>query len=297
MSKTEDPEFDTGEFIRLMKAAPARALLSQPVDRNDRSDKVEMVEESRAYRVDPAKADPNTVFIDGIQHAVRVASRDSRPVYLLYVAAGCVDVDLKPIARMEKVVVACAATDVDWILEICPHAPVRRLAVGAPPEIARHAHNLLGQMRDKLEKDLLEEVIDLGCAPIVVDGALYGRPVIGGLSGLAKTMNTQWMEDETILWTLFAGWRSPIFKIPSGIGHGADRYSCYTRLHNPSNSEWSHGLVRLESFEQEALESLCATAFKQRQAPGDDRRWDRHLRTVRGVEEMLRMMRPLAFTT
>jgi hypothetical protein len=131
----------------------------------------------------------------------------------------------------------------------------------------------------------------------VVDGSLVARPIRDRVVGVVKTTNRRYLPDESVLWGLPAGWRSPRFKIPEGSQNvGAPRYSCYLRLHDASRQAWNFGLIRLETFDLDLLEPLCALALEERQPAGSlDRRYDRHLAGVRAVEDLLRARRPSIF--
>lgn len=140
-------------------------------------------------------------------------------------------------------------------------------------------------------------VVDAGVGPLVCDGSLLARPQSPLLNGVVKSTRTKYYKDETVLYGMPQGWRSPIFRIPSGSdGCPVDRYSCYVRLHDARFHAWTHGLIRLETFDPAQLEPLAARALvERRSASSGDGRWDRHLLSVATTEKVLRSRRPDVF--
>ena len=114
---------------------------------------------------------------------------------------------------------------------------------------------------------------------------------------MVKSTRTKYYKDETVLYGMPQGWRSPMFRIPSGSdGCPVDRYSCYVRLHDARFHAWTHGLIRLKTFDPAQLDALAARALVERQsAQSGDCRWDRHRLSVATTEKVLRSRRPDVF--
>lgn len=241
-------------------------------------------------------------YADGVQAIRCVAWRARRPINLAYCAAGAVLDRSTVVGMTERLFLAASTADHDWVRALPGELPVLWVTTDAPPEVAGALHDAVAGLRAHLEDTLVEDLISAGTAnpdrPLVVDGDLrsfarhrHGAAVVG----VVKTHRTRWLPDETQLWSLREGWRSPRFRIPAGAGVGVERYSCYLRLRGGDDRPWSFGLIRLEATTLDQLDGLCATAFGLRQGPSaPDGRWDRQLSPVRAVEEWLATRRPVA---
>jgi len=287
---------DLREFFHAVGIfSPSRALTEAPAIRTECDVPVGMLD------TDPAEivCAPIEVegFIDGVQAALCVTYRGHRPVYLTYVAAGVGSADGRLLAVKERLEVLHSQLDSEWVGTIASGIRTVELAETRPDELASAAIAVLGGERETMERSLIEDVVDVRNANLVVDGSLVGRPVRRQLLGVVKTTMRRYLADESVLWGLPTGWRSPRFVIPSGSqGVRAPRYSCYLRLHDASRQAWNFGLVRLETFDLDLLEPLAALALAERQPAGShDRRYDRHLSGVRATEDLLRARRPSVF--
>ena len=128
------------------------------------------------------------------------------------------------------------------------------------------------------------------------DGSLVGRSVDPRVVGIVKTTARRYMADETELWRLPKGWRSARFSIPAGNDMGVERHSCYVRLHDARRRPWDFALIRVETFDPDLCEPVAALALTDAQdGSRSDARWDRHLRGVRCVEDLMRARRPAIF--
>jgi hypothetical protein len=296
MSAQENDIIDLREFFHALGSfSPSRALTEAPAIRTECDVPVEMID------TDPAEitATPIEVegFIDGVQAALCVTYRAHRPVYLTYVAAGVGSTEGRLLAVKERLEVLHSQLDTEWVETIASGIQTVELTETRPDELASAAIAVLGGERETMERSLVEEIVDTRNANLVVDGSLVGRPVRRQLLGVVKTTMRRYLPDESVLWGLPVGWRSPRFVIPSGSqGVRAPRYSCYLRLHDASHQAWNFGLIRLETFDLDQLEPLCALALVERQPAGShDRRYDRHLAGVRATEDLLRARRPTVF--
>jgi hypothetical protein len=153
----------------------------------------------------------------------------------------------------------------------------------------------IGSSRDDVERTVVNDLIRRdGAGVVVVDGSVMTRARSNRIVGVVKTLRSRYLTDESVVWGLPRGWRSPRFAI------GDDdriRYSCYVQLVDKHDGAWNLGLIRLEAFDVELLEPLAALCLGEAQtASGGDPRWDRHLGSMRAVEEFLRARRPAAFT-
>lgn len=298
LPRTQHGPHDLRQLFRAVgRFSGQRALNSDPIERTEQDVPVEMLEEARV----PVTGAPLEVsaFVDGVQASLVVAFRAHRPVYLSYTAAGAVGLRAKPLGLRERLEIVCSGLDREWVEGLGSSVPIHELAAEQPQEIEREAIALLGATRDLLERDLVGEFCASRSGVVVLDGSLAARPHDSCLVGVVKTVRRRYLADEgAILYGMPAGWRSPIFKIPAGsAGAALDRYSCYVRLHSAEHQGWSFGLIRLESHDPDLLEPLAARCLKERQsAGGGDARWDRHLQSVRAVEDFLRARRPEVFS-
>jgi hypothetical protein len=288
--------YDLREFFHALGYfSTSRALTEAPPVRLECDVPVEMID------TDPALIDAVPLvaagFVDGIQNAVCVTYRGHRPVYLTYVAAGAGSSDGRLVTVRERLQVVVSQVDAEWLREIGTPIPSVELVEDRPDEVASAALSLLAGDREALERAVVSSLADGDTGHVVVDGSLVARPIRDRVVGVVKTTNRRYLPDESVLWGLPAGWRSPRFKIPEGSQNvGAPRYSCYLRLHDASRQAWNFGLIRLETFDLDLLEPLCALALEERQPAGSlDRRYDRHLAGVRAVEDLLRARRPSIF--
>jgi hypothetical protein len=248
----------------------------------------------------PVTADPLVPagFVDGIQAALQVVHRDHRPVYLNYIAAGAVAADGRLLRIDEALYASGSFVDEEWFTSVGTSVPWRNLKAHRGDELPAEALSMLASTRDDAERELVEGLAATCDGSLVVDGSLTSRPVVPTLVGVVKTTRRRYLPDETLLWGMPAGYRSPRFVLPAGSqGVRVPRYSCYLRLHDANERAWDFGLIRLEAFDLELLEPLAAMALAERQSSRSrDSRYDRHLAGVRAVEDTLRAHRPPVFT-
>lgn len=285
---------DLRPFLRAMGGTPTRAPLDVP-ERDEPDDPAELLEEAPQKVATPPASE--AVFIDGIQLSTVLTYRSHRPVTLVAAAAGAVDANMEPQYVVENYEVLCGRDDLDWIVEReCPLAVRVVCDSREPVEVERATAADLRAARDGLEILVTADMLDdLGDGhSVVVDGHLAGRPADHRLTGVIKSTNSRLLQDESVLWDLPEGWRSPKFKVPTNHGGpSAQRYSCYVRLRPASNRPWSYGLVRVETYDPDLLDQAAATALAFRQPAGThDTRGDRHLAPIAMVERWLRSRRP-----
>jgi hypothetical protein len=242
---------------------------------------------------------PVVGFVDGIQAAICVTYRSHRPVYLTYVAAGAAGSEGRLLALRERMNVTASHLEREWLSDLDVLIPTVELAEERPDELAAAARQNLAGDRETLERVVIDEMLSTPGPALVVDGNLVGRPTQDRVVGVVKTTQRRYLADESVLWGLPAGWRSPRFMIPAGSqGVRVPRYSCYVRLHDASRLAWNFGLIRLEAFKPELLDPLAALSLAERQPAGSrDSRFDRHLAGVRAVEDLLRARRPTVFAS
>ena len=238
-----------------------------------------------------------SAFVDGVQSSLVLTYRDHRPIYLNFTGAAAVSEDLNAVAIRERLQLVASIDDREWASSLKSTVPAIFLPSNRPDEVERLAVASLAGDRESLERTLIEELVVKSHLPLVLDGSLVGRPIDKRLTGVVKSTNRRYLPEEDVLYGLKAGWRSPRFRIPAG-SHGveADRYSCYLRLFDATQNTWNFGLVRLETFDNAMLDPLAALCLTQRQNPrSGDARGDRHLRTVRACETLLRARRPAVY--
>lgn len=304
----QTPRYDLMGLLQRTGRASNGGTLQFPEERTDSTTGVELIE-SEPVKISAAPAKV-WAFLDGIQNQVLLTYRNHRPVVLAYAAAGAAG---NPSGRTggggaelvglsERLALVCAQADLDWLTSVntvTPPLPISPVPDGTPPEVTRVVLEQVARMRAACEIDLRNRL--LAEAPLdhllVLDGSLLGSETDTRLAAVVKTTATRYLNDESLLYGLPAGWRSPIFKLPTS-GGTAERYSAYVRLHSAAAHEWSFGLIRVESFYPEIIDALAARTMIERQgAASGDGRWDRHLVSVATCEKLLRARRPVVFST
>jgi hypothetical protein len=271
-----------------------RGLLSSPIERIEPENPAELLDDGPSA----VSSEPLAVaaFVDGIQAAVAVSYHEHRPSYLLYTAGGAVDGRYDPVGLREELVLVCSSLDLEWAHGLGGGVPIEVANGQSPAEIDTEAMALLAGKREAAERELQVELTEQDITPIVVDGSLIGRSG-EGVVGVVKTMRHRYLADESCLYGLGTGWRSPRFAIKPGAGGGGEvRYSAYVRLFDATNAPWDFGLIRIESFDPDILDSVAAMCLAERQSGhSGDGRWDRHILGVRRCEEFMRSRRPAVF--
>lgn len=282
--------YDLRTFFAELGGVRAHTLGTPSNERKDTTATVEMLDEDCAEIVcDPLKV---IGYADGIQASSCIAYRGHRPIYLSYVAAGCVDENLNLVEIAESLFLLCSTEDADYLLGVSQGIPVQTVNETDPMEVERLVREAVQENRDRLEHKVIQKVASLG--PVLVDGELQHYKHTN-LVGVAKTLGTRYLPDESVLLGLPQGWRSPRFSITHQ--NNTTRYSCYLRLLNAGEQSWNYGLVRLEVLDETLLEPLAALCLKQSQnATSNDPRFDRHLKGVRGCEQVLKARKPAAFS-
>lgn len=289
----DNNQIDLKPFLRAMGGIVTRGALDVP-EREEPEIPAELLD-AKPSKVNGTPYD-KAVFIDGIQSASIVNYRSHRPITLMAASAGAIDQDMNPVKVLEDLEVICANEDVTWVQNVgCP-VPVRGVTKETDPvtverAIAADLKTVRDQQEIQLAVDLLNELDEE--TRIFVDGHLANRPGDERLAGIVKTTNTRLLTDESVLWGLPEGWRSPRFLMPPHHGGVSDqRYSCYVRMRDASNSPWSFGLIRVESFNPDQLDDIAATALAYRQPSGThDARGDRHIAPIARAEKWMRSRR------
>lgn len=301
MSDTQNPAplpaYDLRRLFKAIGGVGTGGPSAGAVERTDATATVNMLdEEPVALTGTPIDVQG---FVDGIQANIHLTYRHGRPVVLTYAAAGAVartaQGRIKGVALRESLNILASFADHEWLGELNTDIPVVALVGDTPPEMELGVAEHIGATRDSLERDIVSELVERGDGrAIVVDGSIMGRPVDQRVVGVTKSVATRYLADETRLFTLPQGWRSPRFSIR---GVGAPRWSCYVQLADKNRGAWNLGLIRLETFDPDILDAVGMMALAERQGPrSGDARWDRHLAGVRAVEEFLRSKRPAVFS-
>lgn len=293
-------QYDLRSFLRRIKGFHGgRALTTTPLERPPADSPVELLDADNVV----VSADPMDVvaFVDGIQASIYLTHRQHRPIYMTWTAAGAVGAGPRIVGLEEQMAIVCSTMDRDWVKENNAEGfPVRELAALYPPDVEGEAAAMLGQTREGLERHLVDRMLIDEVGTLVLDGSLIARPNDRRLVGVVKTMGKRYLPDESFLWRLPVGSRSPRFKIlprtPGASIGGVPRYSCYVRLFDATYAAWNFGMVRLETFDPELLDTLAARCLLERQGVHSlDPRADRHLASVRATEDVLRARRPVIF--
>lgn len=299
MSSSPAPLYDLRELFRHIGAPQGGGLTAAPIERNDFTARVEVVDARCEKLAGPPL--PVHAFVDGVQSSLVLTYREHRPVYLAYQAAGAVGSGARLVGLRERLAIIASVADTDWVAARNAGArpvPVQTLTSTRPFDVERDAYQAVGDWRDRLERELVEELVATAPEALVVDGSLRDRPNEPRLHGVVKDVgSSRYLKDESEVMALPAGWRSSTFCIPAGVGGGRiDRYSCYVRLHDASHRAWNFGMVRLEAYDPSTLTALGVRAMSERQSPrSGDGRWDRHLASVSTTEKVLRSRRPTVF--
>jgi len=289
--------FDLRALFRSVgRFSPQRGLLSTPIERVEPDVPAELLD-SECSRVNASACEVGA-FVDGIQAAASIAYIDHRPVYLIYVAAGAVGPSYRPVGLREELFLACGTVDRQWADQLDGGVPIEELLCATPIEIETAALKLLAGRREANERELTVALGEQEVGNIIVDGSLSGRGSDPALMGVVKSLRHRYLADESCLFGLRAGWRSPRFKIPAGVaGGGVDRFSAYVRMVDASRAPWDFGLIRVETFDPDLIDGLAARCLSERQGSrSGDSRWDRHIAGVHKCEEFLRARRPSIFT-
>jgi hypothetical protein len=279
-------------FKSLGRFGAVRALDVSPTERSKSDEDIAVFDELPVAVAGPALSVEG--FLDGIQATLCVTHRVQRPIYLYYCAAAVLGGAAAVVGLREELSLLCSDKDAEWLSSLEGGLPIDQLADDTPPELERAAHRLVGLARDNMERSLVRDLLEEGCGTLVVDGSLTGRPTDTRLVGVVKTTASQWLDDESSLWSLEEGFRSARFLV-RGKDH-VERYSCYLQMTDKGDSAWNSGLIRLETFDADLLEPLAVLCLNERQGSlSGDRRWDRHLGSVAAVEKFLRSRRPDVF--
>lgn len=290
---TSTQGYDLRKLMRAIGGGFTRGLIDTPADRPMPEDPAELLDDDcREVTAAPLGV---AAYVDGTQAALALTYRAHRPVYLVHVAAGAVDASHHPIAVREQLFVCCSKADLD---EVCMLDGIGDLEIDVledelPYAVAAAAHAVLAGHREAAERHLVEDLVDQGYTPILVDGSISGRGP--HVVGVVKTTRRRYLADESVLYRLPPGWRSPRFKIAAEAG-GPDRYSAYVRMVDASGAPWDFGLIRVETFDPETIDALAARALAERQGSSrGDHRWDRQLTAIRRCEELLKGRQPWVF--
>jgi hypothetical protein len=285
-----EAQVDLRAMLRDIGGLPPGGAISS-VDLRDHDGTVEMLEESSRKVV--SKPSLISGWVDGVQASRPVTWVNQRPVQLAWVAAGAASTEGKPAVAHRKLWLGCAAEDRAFAQSIAHGADVETESTCDPLELSKALTAQVGAQREILERRAVSDLIKNSDGLVVADGPIVARSQDQRVVGVVKSHATRYLADHTSLYKLPSGWRSAAFKVSA---RGLERFSSYVRLHDATSRWWDFGLLRLETFDPEILDGLAAAVLKERQYQGSrDGRWDRHLATVRWVEDWLRSGRPPIF--
>lgn len=285
-------DVDLRSLLRELGGIPPGGAISS-VDLTDHDGSVELVEH-KATKVSAPPA-PIAGWIDGVQASRAITWVNQRPVQLAWTAAGAATSEGRPVANDATLWIGCSTEDENYCTTIAHGAEIQAERVSDPLELAKALNAQVSAERERLERLIVTKLADSDQGLVVADGPVVARTRRPQVVGVVKSHAVRYLEQEGMkeLYRLPAGWRSAAFKIS---GRGGERFSSYLRLHDPSSRWWDFGLIRLEVFNLEHLDGLAAAVLAERQYQGSkDGRWDRHLGTIRWVEEWLRGLRPNIF--
>lgn len=261
------------------------------VDLRDHDGEVDMLEE-KPVKVTSAPAVVSG-WVDGVQATRPLTWVEQRGVALSWAAAGAAHTQGLGGEIESRLWIGCSAVDEEYANEIAHGAEVRPVPDDDPMTVATALFDQVAGERELLERLVVDRVAGAAPGLIVCDGPIVARTRHPRVCGVVKGHHTRYLDDHAALYRLPAGWRSPIFKIS---GRGGERFSCYVRLQNAERRWWDFGLLRLETFDPDIVDAFSAAVLAERQVQGSaDGRWDRHLGTIKWVEEWLRARRPVLF--
>lgn len=289
--------YDLRTVVKAMGTGPLqRGLVSEPIERPVPSDPAALLDKhSRQVTAEPIDL---VGAVDGIQAAVTLTWRAQRPTYLQYAAAGAMACDGQAVGLREELSIVCSAQDREWAVAHADGIPVTDLGDTEIGDVERLAWRGLAASRERLEYAMATGLLEQSDKVVLIDGGLSRLPASARLGGVVKTMSYRYLGDESCLYMLKPGWRSPRFIIAAGSqGCPHERYSAYLRLRDAGQAPWQYGLVRLETFDPELIDPLAARCLRERQGMGSlDPRGDRHLAVVLACEQFLRARRPFLFS-
>jgi hypothetical protein len=267
-------------------AAPSRSTTPRPV--------VEIVDPDLA----PIVGDPVPVvgYLDGCQASRILTYREHRPLVLWWAAAAVVAPGrpLRCLGLAEAVALSCSYVDGAWAASLPGGVPVEAVDAVAPWEVEAAIANVIDDRRRTFEIGLSAEVA-AGVGVVLVDGDLRAKPHRPDLVACAKTFDGVYLADESSVFSLAEGWRSPIMRLPAMRQSEADRYSAYVRLFDATHDWWGFGLVRIETRAPSLIDGVAALCVANRQPLGIDRR-ENQLASIAAVEAFLKSRRPPLFT-
>ena len=289
------------DLPRLLKHLNYNSSLSQSAlenyERLPLGSEIEIVDDSS--KIINEKASLISGFIDGIQGIKILGFRDLRPYALTYASAGCTDNLANLLVFSENISLKCTELDKEWAENLPGNVPVRTVDFESVWNVGPRLVEDLAADRVKLEHGVAAETLNkVRDGLLVIDGSLVGHPYDERMIGVVKTMHQQYLSDESFLESLKENYRSLVFKIPAGFkGSTRDRYSCYLKLFPLNNSHVSYGLVRVEVFSLDMLDTACAAILADRQSiMSADKRYDRHLSGVSVCESVLKSKKPSFFS-
>lgn len=294
MTTEPGPQYDLRSLFKAVGRVGGRVGDVAAVERKESEEAVELID-SNPLQIDRDTLADVAGFVDGIQAHMHLTHRERRPVAMYYVAAGALERGANAVALVERLKLQCGEADKDWLEGLGSNIPIELLGGDTPPEMEISAVQAVGKARDSAERAVIDDLLARGGKGLIaVDGSLLARPRADRLVGIVKTTRSRYLSDERVIWNLQHGWRSPRFTIGTG---NTLRYSCYVQLVEKGDGAWNLGLIRLESFDPNHLEPMAAVCLAEVQSGSSgDPRWDRHLGSVRAVEEFLRARRPRPFT-
>ena len=291
-----DNTIDIRDLLNSVGSSSFERALLAPVVKRTKPDFPSILLENNSKKVE---VEPLAVsgFMDGIQASLCLKYISHRPVYLSYACAGVISGDKNLDSVKESLELVISQEELDWY-EGLNFSMKKYVVPSNDPEVIEHlAATRLSETRNELELASIAGNLESVSGYLVVDGGLVGKNPNSRLVGVVKTTRNKYLEDETLIKNLPEGFMSQRFIIPAGSqGVLEDRYSCYLRLHDASRRHWNFGLVRLESFDPEILESLASRCLLERQSQGSiDPRFDRHITSIKTCEDKLRANRPSIF--
>ncbi len=249
---------------------------------------------------------PISGWCDGIQSTLKLGYTDCLPLVAAYTAAGAADgrtpTSLVGLVEHIGLYTALGHPGADDIADTTglPVEYVDFPDLSALPTIIA---DRIGSVRAAAEHTLITRLTETKPGHNwVVDGSLAHTGADTGLIGVVKTHGVRYLDDETDLYRLPAGWRSSVFTFTHPRRTEEDTaptvFSAYVRLHHRPDSAWDAGLIRVETIDPDLLDAACATVTAAAQpatAHTTDRRWDRHLDPIARCEDLLRSRRPIIF--
>jgi hypothetical protein len=239
----------------------------------------------------------NTLFFDGIQKYLILEFIESRPIALQYTSSAGVTRLGEPLIFLENLEIVASKLDSNLVNSYPTNIKKVYIDNSSALDLDDSFTLNLQNNRYNLETLLIKQTAEsqkYNDYLLISDGFLPDVTTPTKLAAVSKTINTKYLEDESILLDLLPGEISPVFSIERN--QTGSIYSCYLKLVGDGKYPWNFGLVRLEAFTNDSLELVAGVVLANSQKINHtDLRWDRQIRPIFLCEQFLKARAPKIF--